>query len=102
MKPLICCVICAVQRSGSFLLCEALKNSGLAGYPEEYFLNNSEGWEDGTCAAHQVGCQNGVTTKSDFLRLVFKNGTTLNGVFGTKIIVSAYNNSLHNRSECQL
>jgi LPS sulfotransferase NodH len=39
MKPHISYVICAVQRSGSFLLCEALENTGLAGNPEEYFLN---------------------------------------------------------------
>ena len=55
MKPHTSYIICAVKRSGSFLLCEALKNTGLAGNPEEYFLNNREGWEDGSWAAHQVG-----------------------------------------------
>ncbi|HKF37998.1 MAG TPA: Stf0 family sulfotransferase, partial [Ktedonobacteraceae bacterium] len=28
---------CATPRSGSTLLCEALSNTGLAGYPKEYF-----------------------------------------------------------------
>jgi LPS sulfotransferase NodH len=74
-------VICAVQRSGSFLLSEALTNTGLAGNPQEYFLNNSEGWEDGSWAR-----QNGVTSRSDYLRLVLEKGTTPNGVFGTKIM----------------
>jgi LPS sulfotransferase NodH len=80
MKPHISCVICAVQRSGSFLLCEALKNTRLAGNPEEYFLEG-EGWEDGWWAR-----QNGVTSRSDYLRLVFEKGTTPNGVFTTKIM----------------
>ena len=80
MKPHTSYVICAVQRSGSFLLCEALKNTGLAGFPEEYFLNG-EGWEEGEWAR-----QHGVTTRSDYLRLVFDKGTSANGVFGTKIM----------------
>ena len=49
MKPHISYVICAVRRSGSFLLFEALTNTGLAGNPQEYFINNGEGWEVGWC-----------------------------------------------------
>jgi LPS sulfotransferase NodH len=79
VKPDISYVICAVQRSGSFLLCEALKNTGLAGNPEEYFLNG-EGWEDRWWAR-----QHGVTSRSDYLHLVHEKGTSPNGVFGTKI-----------------
>ena len=30
-------LICATPRSGSSLLCEALRNNGLAGNPDEYF-----------------------------------------------------------------
>jgi trehalose 2-sulfotransferase len=30
-------LICATPRSGSSLLCEALRNTGLAGNPDEYF-----------------------------------------------------------------
>ena len=81
MKPKISYVICAVQRSGSFLLCEALKNTGLAGFPEEHFLNNGEGWEDGWWAR-----QHGVTTRREYLNLVFEQGTSPNGVFGTKVM----------------
>jgi LPS sulfotransferase NodH len=80
MKPHISYVICATQRSGSSLLCESLKNTGLAGMPEEYFLNG-EGWEGGEWAH-----QNGVISRSDYLRLVFEKGTTPNGVFGTKVM----------------
>jgi LPS sulfotransferase NodH len=37
MQPHTSYLICATQRSGSTLLCELLKNTYLAGYPEEYF-----------------------------------------------------------------
>jgi trehalose 2-sulfotransferase len=37
MGPHTSYIICATQRSGSTLLCEALKNTNIAGYPEEYF-----------------------------------------------------------------
>ena len=30
-------LVCATQRSGSTLLCELLKDTGVAGRPEEYF-----------------------------------------------------------------
>jgi LPS sulfotransferase NodH len=42
MKPHISYAICAVQRSGSFLLCEALKNTGLAGVPYEELVEAYE------------------------------------------------------------
>jgi trehalose 2-sulfotransferase len=75
--------ICAVQRSGSFLLCEALKNSGLAGMPEEYFLyKEDEGfWENGWWTQ-----QHGVTSRRRFIDLVLAKGTTANGVFGAKLM----------------
>lgn len=76
-------VICAVQRSGSFLLCEALKNTGLAGFPEEYFLYHVGGsnWENSSWAQ-----QNGATTRYAFISLVQEQGTTANGVFGIKLM----------------
>ena len=75
-------VICAVQRSGSFLLCEALKNTGLAGMPEEYFLTHEgENWEEGWWAK-----QHGATSRPAFLDLVLEKGTTANGVFGAKLM----------------
>ena len=76
-------VICAVQRSGSFLLCEALKNTGLAGVPEEYFLYDPDGdnFENGPWAQ-----ENGANTRTDFINLVRDRGTTANGVFGTKLM----------------
>jgi LPS sulfotransferase NodH len=82
-----------VQRSGSFLLCEALKNTGLAGFPEEYFLPG-EGWEDGAWAR-----QNGVLTRNDYLRFVFDKGTSPNGVFGTKIMWNYFQDMLERLHE---
>ncbi|HSL46143.1 MAG TPA: Stf0 family sulfotransferase [Anaerolineales bacterium] len=93
MKPQISYVICAVQRSGSFLLCEALKNTGLAGFPEEYFLPG-EGWEDGWWAR-----QHGVTSRADYLNLVFEQGTSSNGVFGTKIMWNYFPTMLNSLQE---
>jgi LPS sulfotransferase NodH len=93
MKPQISYVICAVQRSGSFLLCEALKNTGLAGFPEEYFLNG-EGWEDGWWAR-----QHGVVSRKDYLKLVFEQGTSPNGVFGTKVMWNYFHTMLKSLQE---
>ncbi len=93
MKPQISYVICAVQRSGSSLLCEALKNTGLAGFPEEYFLNG-EGWEDSGWAA-----QHGITSRTDYLDLVFEQGTSSNGVFGTKVMWNYFHTMLKSLRE---
>jgi len=92
-KPHASYVICAVQRSGSFLLCEALKNTGLGGFPEEYFLPH-EGWENGAWAR-----QNGVASRVDFLRLVLEKGTSPNGVFGVKIMWNYFEEMLRNLRE---
>ena len=75
--------VCAVQRSGSSLLCEALKNTGLAGVPEEYFLYHEDenSWENGRWAR-----EHGVISQPDYIRLVLEKGTTSNGVFGTKLM----------------
>ena len=35
-------LICATPRSGSFLLCEAMRNTGVAGSPDEYFYADEE------------------------------------------------------------
>jgi LPS sulfotransferase NodH len=97
MKPHTSYVICAVQRSGSFLLCEALKNTGLAGVPEEYFLCEQQGrWEDeGSWWARH----HGITSRQEYLRKVFEIGTTSNGVFGVKIMWNYFPHMLRNLRE---
>ncbi|MGB7538052.1 MAG: Stf0 family sulfotransferase [Anaerolineales bacterium] len=88
IKPRTAYVVCGVQRSGSSLLCEALKNTGLAGRPEEFFLD-TEGWEEGEWAR-----RHGVTSRREFLRLVFREGTAPNGVFGVKIMWNYFHTML--------
>jgi LPS sulfotransferase NodH len=63
-------------RSGSFLLCEALTTSGLAGFPAEYF---------GAVQADRLGKSWGVRCQADYLRMLLRHRTTVNGVFGAKV-----------------
>lgn len=76
-------VICAVQRSGSFLLCEVLKNTGLAGVPEEYFLYHpgEANWEKSDWAR-----QHNATSRHSFVQLVQRHATTPNGILGLKLM----------------
>jgi LPS sulfotransferase NodH len=62
-------------RSGSYLLCEALKGSGLAGFPGEYLS---------TFQMDRLCEQWGVSRRSEYLEMLFRNRTTANGVFGAK------------------
>jgi LPS sulfotransferase NodH len=76
---LVSCVICTLPRSGSWLLAEALNNTGLVGQPEEYFrpdhmpLWNSRWGLDGT------------DPYDEFVRAAVKYSTTTNGVFSVKM-----------------
>jgi len=78
VQPHTSYLICATARSGSTLLCEALKNTGLAGQPEEYFLPANEDF-----FSKELW---GVSSYADYLVRVIKEGTSSNGVFGAKIM----------------
>ncbi len=78
MRPHISYMVCATQRSGSNLLCEALADTGVAGQPTEYFL------PDGQNALSKCW---GVSTDAEFVDKVVDNGSTPNGVFGVKVIM---------------
>jgi len=78
MLPRISYVIFGVQRSGTTLLCECLKRTGLAGVPEEYFLSSKYG---GPWTKMQ-----GEEATRDFIEQVFTKGATPNGVFGINIM----------------
>jgi trehalose 2-sulfotransferase len=100
-------LVCATQRSGSTLLCELLKDTGVAGRPEEYFEAmhatgvppHPRDFLDGLTptglgirddpeppqapeysALHEVG------DYREHLRRTFTRGTTSNGVFGAKLM----------------
>lgn len=79
MKPTTSYLICATQRSGSTLLCEALRNTGLAGCPDEYFWrDNVEKWRRAWKSR----------SYSAYLAHVIEHTITDNGVFGAKIMWS--------------
>src|SRR5205823_4458979 len=69
--------ICATPRTGSFLLCEALKNTGVAGQPAEYFARDDK-------SPLQENWSPSVGRKC--LEEDIEQGSTANGVFGAKIM----------------
>lgn len=77
MKPDLSYFICATPRSGSTLLCEALRNTGIAGVPDEYF---------GPMHVERWNKIWGTKDKKDYLQRVLATGTTANGVFGCKLM----------------
>lgn len=75
--PRVHYLICATPRSGSTLLCEALRNTGLAGNPDEYFgpmhvKRWNELWKTETAA--------------QYLDQVRRVGIGPNGVWGAKVM----------------
>jgi LPS sulfotransferase NodH len=102
-------LVCATPRSGSTLVCQALKETGVAGRPEEYFealLQTGRprrpeqyfiGVDDQSILDHldQLGRSADVPPRSPlwsrsaydrYLEWVFEVGTTPNGVFGAKLM----------------
>jgi len=78
VRPHTSYFVCGTPRSGSSLLCEALKNTGLAGWPEEYFWREDEPfWRK----------QWGVSIYADYLDRAIEQGSTSNGVFGVKVMM---------------
>jgi LPS sulfotransferase NodH len=84
-----CYIICANARCGSTLLSRALSDTGIAGHPDEYFVTGPPEafapgwtfWEEGPLAR-----QHGVTEREEFLQLVYRVGTTPNGVYGATLM----------------
>ncbi len=68
-------LICATPRTGSYLLCDALIATGIAGKPTEYF---SFGYEQHWSRIW------GTTDYASYLRHVVETTTSPNGVFGAK------------------
>ncbi len=104
-------LVCATQRSGSTLVCQALKETGVAGRPEEYFeaLEHSgrsrrpfeyfSGVDDPSILGHlgererRVGADPEPTSPlwsrtayDRYLDWAIQQGTTPNGVFGAKMM----------------
>lgn len=100
-------LVCATQRSGSTLLCELLKDTGVAGRPEEYFEANREtgipphprdflgalpptglGIRDDPTPPEAPAYSDlrGLESYREHLERTFAAGTTPNGVFGAKLM----------------
>jgi len=77
MSDILPYMICATPRSGSTLLCEALRHTGFAGNPDEYFgpmhvARWQEKWQ-----AH---------SEREYLEKVMQEGLGNNGVWGVKVM----------------
>ncbi len=69
-------VICATPRTGSYLLCDALAATGVAGYPTEHLsATYQQHWQQRWDAPEYA----------DYISRVLTEGSTGNGVFGTKL-----------------
>jgi LPS sulfotransferase NodH len=81
-------LVCASQRSGTTMLCRALADTGAAGRPEEYFLAVDEAAQPGwRCWEHgPYGRAHGARSREDYLQIVYRLGSTPNGVFGAKLM----------------
>jgi LPS sulfotransferase NodH len=93
-------IVCATQRSGSTLLCELLKATGVAGVPREYFQHFKDTGISDQPRQYLAGVSDpavlellppldpGVPETSFDFEAVRRAGTTPNGVFAAKVMWS--------------
>jgi LPS sulfotransferase NodH len=93
-------IVCATQRSGSTLLCELLKATGVAGIPNEYFQHFKDtglvdqprqylaGIDDPSVLELLPPFDPGSPERTFDFEAVRRAGTTPNGVFAAKIMWS--------------
>ncbi len=93
-------IVCATQRSGSTLLCELLKATGVAGVPNEWFQSFKDTGLADQPRQYLAGCDDpfvnsllppldpGTPEASFDFEAVRRAGTTPNGVFAAKIMWS--------------
>jgi LPS sulfotransferase NodH len=76
LNPQISCLICSIERTGSNLLCDALRRTGIAGRPRECFR-----------PIYFAALSNGSDSKAymSYFDSIITDGTTHNGVFGAKV-----------------
>jgi LPS sulfotransferase NodH len=114
VTPRLSYFICSTPRSGSTLLCEVLRSTGIAGRPEEYYQRR---WKtglprrpleyfEGVETAEIIEILGKVTRVddedsdydsrkyehyADYLAWTIEQGTTPNGVFGAKLMWGYFN-----------
>jgi LPS sulfotransferase NodH len=75
VKPKRSYMVCATPRTGSYLLCDLLKQTSVAGQPTEYFSSGYQNYWSSFWAPPSY---------ADYLRRIVALGTGMNGVFGVK------------------
>lgn len=70
-------LICSVQRSGTHLLCDVLKQTGSAGSPDEFFLVKE---------GHLWEWMQKFPSREAFLKATLSRNTSANGVFGAVVM----------------
>ena len=110
MQPYCSYLICATPHSGSALLCEALKNTGIAGWPEEYFKTPKNTGVPTHCQEYSAFLENTASsatylepvngtaqasgresrTYANYLPRIIEEATSHNGVFGAKVMWSYF------------
>ena len=79
-------IICFTPRAGGWLLGEALRETGIAGIPEEWCNTNPHGTNETQLAASWgVEPPERSGSYKQYLEKMHANGTTANGVFGLRI-----------------
>jgi LPS sulfotransferase NodH len=93
-------LVCATQRSGSTLLCELLKGTGVAGCPEEFFEAVHATGRPPTPRDYGIDLDakpgpvpsysslEGIDDYARHIERTLELGTTPNGVFGAKVMFS--------------
>jgi trehalose 2-sulfotransferase len=77
-------LICATPRTGSTLLCDLLRSTGIAGHPESYFRRPDEQeWADRWRLARDGA---GAFDYGDYVRAAVAAGSTPNGVFAARVM----------------
>jgi trehalose 2-sulfotransferase len=85
MKPAISYIIASTQRSGTHLLCSILRSTGVAGWPEEFFLSKpGETWEKRWNSP----------SRDAYIQRVLQENTGANGVFGAVVMWSYFEQML--------
>ena len=83
--PEISYIISATQRSGSNFLCDVLRNTGIAGSPDEYFVYWDWAVHDPDRLKNDI-FKPWLVPHHAYISKLLREGTTPNGVFGVKIM----------------
>lgn len=93
MKPRLSYIICTTPRSGSWMLCSLLWQTGIAGRPSEFF--GPTPWEEFRSNRNLARAKD----VSEYMDQVVAVSMTANGVFGTKLIANQTHQFLRRATE---